>query len=39
VAMLLIFPATALILGSVVSYTIYWLCNQAFTRAASTKDT
>jgi uncharacterized membrane protein YesL len=39
VAVLLIFPATALILGSVVSYTIYWLCNQAFTRAASPNDT
>jgi hypothetical protein len=39
VAVFLIFPATALILGSVVSYAIYWLCNQAFTRAASPKDT
>jgi uncharacterized membrane protein YesL len=38
VAVFLIFPATALILGSAVSYAIYWLCDRAFERTASPKD-
>jgi uncharacterized membrane protein YesL len=39
VAVFLIFPATALILGSAVSYAIYWMCDRAFERTASLKDT